>query len=116
LLAYATGLLLIAFGIGMFVRKYASAAAALCGLLMLLLTVALYLPQFFPAVSVQQRVTAINFIFDTLLFAGTVLVISKAILGGAPAGKGMHVERRAERVTRGGNRGECADGDRRRRR
>lgn len=78
-IAYATGFLLIAFGIGMFVQRYASAAAALCGLLMVLLTLALYVPQFFLAGNVEQRVTAINFIFDTLLFAGTVLVISKAI-------------------------------------
>jgi uncharacterized membrane protein len=79
LIAYATGCLLIAFGIAMFIRKYASVATALCGLLMVVLTLVLYVPQFFIATDVPQRVTAINFIFDTLLFAGTVLVISKAI-------------------------------------
>ena len=63
----------------MFVQRFASTAAALCGLLMALLTVALYVPQFFLAANAQQQVTAINFIFDTLLFAGTVLVVSKAI-------------------------------------
>ena len=78
-IAYATGLLLITFGVAMFVERYASTAAALCGLLMLALTIALYVPQFFIARNVQQRVVAINFIFDTLLFAGTILVISKAI-------------------------------------
>jgi hypothetical protein len=36
-------------------------------------------PQFFLAAAVQQCVIAINFVFDTLLFAGMVLVISKAI-------------------------------------
>ena len=79
LIAYATGFLLIAFGIGMFTRIQASAAAASCGLLMVLLTLGLYVPQFFLAATVQQRVTAINFIFDTLLFAGTLLVASRAI-------------------------------------
>jgi uncharacterized membrane protein len=79
LIACATGFLLIAFGIVMFVKRYASAAAALCGLLMVLLTLALYVPQFFLAANAQQQVVAINFVFDTLLFAGTVLVISKAI-------------------------------------
>lgn len=83
-IADATGLLLVAFGIAMFVWKYASVAAALCGLLMVLLTLALYVPQFFLAENVQQRVMAINFIFDTLLFAGTVLVISKAIAVAEP--------------------------------
>ena len=79
LIARATGFLLIAFGAAMFVRRYASTAAALCGLLIVLLTLAVYAPQFFLAGNVQQRVTAINFVFDTLLFAGTVLVISKAV-------------------------------------
>ena len=46
---------------------------------MTVLTLALYVPQFFIAGDVQERVTAINFIFDTLLFAGTVLVVSRAI-------------------------------------
>jgi uncharacterized membrane protein len=79
LIAYATGCLLIAFGSMMFVHRYASAAAALGGLLMVLLTLGLYVPQFFLAANDQQRITAINFVFDTLLFAGTLLVISKAI-------------------------------------
>jgi uncharacterized membrane protein len=79
LLAYATGFLLIAFGTMMLVPRYAGAAAALCGALMVLLTLALYVPQFFLAENVQQQVVAINFVFDTLLFAGTILVISKAI-------------------------------------
>lgn len=79
-IAYATGILLIGFGIAMFAEKYAAAAAARCGLLMVLLTLALYVPQFFLARSVAQRVMAINFVFDTLLFAGMMLVISRAIL------------------------------------
>ena len=79
LIAYATGILLVAFGIAMFVEKYAGAAAARCGLLMTVLTVALYVPQWVMARDVSQQVTGINFVFDTLLFAGTVLVIGRAI-------------------------------------
>jgi uncharacterized membrane protein YphA (DoxX/SURF4 family) len=79
-IAFATGILLIGFGIAMFAGKYAAAAAARCGLLMVMLTLALYVPQFFLARSAAQRVMAINFVFDTLLFAGMVLVISRAIL------------------------------------
>ena len=78
-IAYATGLLLVALGVLMFIRKYASAAAALGGALTFLLTLVLYVPQFFLAANVQQRFIAINFIFDTLLFAGTVLVVSRAV-------------------------------------
>ena len=81
LIAYATGILLVAFGIAMFLERHAAAAAAGCGLLMTLLTVALYVPQWVIARGVAQQVTAINFVFDTLLFAGTLLMISRAISG-----------------------------------
>jgi uncharacterized membrane protein len=77
--AYATGVLLIAFGITMFAAKHAAAAAARAGLLMTVLTAVLYVPQFFLAADVAAHVTAINFIFDTLLFAGMMFVISAAI-------------------------------------
>jgi uncharacterized membrane protein len=78
--AYLTGALLIGFGIAMFIRKYAGPAATLAGLLMLLLTVALYVPDFFVVRGVPEWVTAFNFVFDTLLFAGTMLVIASAIV------------------------------------
>jgi uncharacterized membrane protein len=79
-MAYATGVLLIAFGISMCVEKYAAAAAAArAGLLMTVLTVGLYVPQFFLARDAVAHVTAINFIFDTLLFGGMMFLISTAI-------------------------------------
>jgi len=83
-LAYLTGTLLIAFGIAMFVRKYASSGGTFAGLLMLLLTLVLYVPQLFLAGSVSEEITAINFVADTLLFAGTMLLITKAILDSEP--------------------------------
>jgi hypothetical protein len=46
---------------------------------MLLLTLVLYVPEFFLARTASQWVTAINFVFDTLLFSGTMFVISRAI-------------------------------------
>ena len=79
-LAYLTGILLIAFGTALVVSKYASSGGMFAGLLMVLLTLVLYAPQLFLARSVSQEVTAINFVADTLLFAGTLLVITKAIL------------------------------------
>ena len=79
-IAYLTGILLIAFGIALLVRKFAGYAGALAGALMTLLTIILYVPNFFLARTVAERVTAINFIFDTLLFAGMLLVITRAIL------------------------------------
>lgn len=79
-IAYLTGILLIAFGVAMLVRKVAGSAGASAGLLMTLLTIVLYVPEFFLAHTTADQVTALNFIFDTLLFAGTLLVITRAIL------------------------------------
>lgn len=78
-LVYATGGLLIAFGIMMLVRKYAVTGAKKTGLLMLLLTAILYLPQSFLAHGVSDQINALNFVFDTLLFSGTMLAIARAI-------------------------------------
>jgi uncharacterized membrane protein len=79
-LGYLTGILLVSFGIAMFVRKYALLGGTFAGLLMALLTLALYVPKFFLAHNVADQVNAINFIFDTLLFSGTMLLITRAIL------------------------------------
>ncbi len=78
-LAYVTGFLLVAYGFAAFTRRYAAGAVAKAGLVILALTVVLYAPQFFLARDVSQQITAINFIFDTLLFAGTLLVVGNAI-------------------------------------
>jgi uncharacterized membrane protein len=79
ILAYATGILLIVIGLAIFAEKYTSVAAAYGGFLFLVLTLGLYVPQYVLAGTVSDQVNAINFVFDTLLFAGTVLVIGKAI-------------------------------------
>jgi uncharacterized membrane protein len=79
LIAYATGLLFIGFGFAMLFRKIASGAAARCGLFVTLLTALLYVPQWVMAPDLSRQITGINFVFDTLLFAGTVLVIARAI-------------------------------------
>jgi uncharacterized membrane protein len=74
-----TGILVVIFGFMMLAEKYASAAAARCGLIMAVLTALIYVPQWVMAVGTPAQVLAINFVFDTLLFAGTMLVIARAI-------------------------------------
>lgn len=86
---YLAGTLLIAFGIAMFARTSAVTAAKSAGLLMLVLTIGLFVPTFFLAHNVPQHVTAINFIFDTLLFSGTMLAIGKGILALQPQPKAI---------------------------
>jgi len=77
--AYLTGLILIGCGIAMLTRKLASAGATCAGLVMVILTLALYVPQYLMADTVPAYVTAYNFVFDTLLFAGTMFAIGRAI-------------------------------------
>lgn len=77
-IAYVTGIGLIVCGLAMLIRSTAPSAAAWSGLIMTTLTVALYVPQFFIGQGAAEQVTAINFIFDTLLFAGTIFVVGAA--------------------------------------
>jgi uncharacterized membrane protein len=77
-ISYVVGFLLVIFGALMLIRKYAIAAGASAGLLMLLLTLLLFVPDFLMARNVEQYVTAINFIADTLLFGGAVLLVAGA--------------------------------------
>jgi uncharacterized membrane protein YphA (DoxX/SURF4 family) len=84
LIAYVTAIGLIVCGLAMFVRRMAPSAAAWSGLIMTGLTVALYVPQFFIGHGGAERVQAINFIFDTLLFAGTMFVVGAASRAQAP--------------------------------
>ena len=84
----ASGFLLVACGLSMCLEKRAGRAAALAGWLMVALTAALYVPQFFIAHTVNDRVTAINFVFDTLLFGGMMLIDSRAVALTVPASTG----------------------------
>jgi uncharacterized membrane protein len=88
--AYVVGIILTALGIAMLFRKRAALATILAGAVMTFLAVALFGPDLFLAKDVSQYITGINFVFDTLLFAGTLLVIARAIsastaLANAPA-------------------------------
>jgi len=88
-IAYVTGALLILCGAAVFVRGWSRRAIAAAGLLMVLLTCALFVPDFFFAHDVPGRVNAINFIFDTLLFGGTLFVIAEAQKSAASSRQGV---------------------------
>lgn len=49
------------------------------GVLMTALTLGLFAPDLFLARGVPQQVTAINFVADTLLFAGMMFAIARAV-------------------------------------
>lgn len=83
--AYATGVLLVVLGALALLRKYAAKALASAGWLMFLLTLLLYLADLFLARGAEQQVDALNFVADTLLFAGALLLITQANLNDSPA-------------------------------
>lgn len=74
---YLTGLILLVAGILILINKRTRIAAASVGLWVTLLTVFLYLPIFLmdpPDLLVEGA----NYVFDTLLFAGTILLLAYA--------------------------------------
>ena len=77
--AYLVGGILVALGLAMLVKKTSVAAITGVGIVMTLLTLALFTPDLFLASSVPARVDAINFVADTLLFAGTMFAIARAV-------------------------------------
>ena len=63
----------------MLLRKTAVPAITGVGILMTALTIGLFAPDLFLARGVAERVTAINFVADTLLFAGMMFAIASAV-------------------------------------
>ena len=78
--AYATAAILVSLGAAALFKKTAVAAITWAGILMAVLTVLLYVPDLFLAHGPGQPITAINFVADTLLFSGSMLVIARAVL------------------------------------
>jgi uncharacterized membrane protein len=74
LLAYLAGIILVLAGIGLFLRPTIRIAAAASGIMLLLLTVFLYVPILALEIQTPLAVEGINYVFDTLLFAGTALL------------------------------------------
>jgi len=77
--AYVTGVILIALGLAASVRKTAVSAITSAGVVMTVLTIHVYVPDLFLAKGAPQEITAINFVADTLLFAGAMFSIASAV-------------------------------------
>jgi uncharacterized membrane protein YphA (DoxX/SURF4 family) len=82
--ATITALFLLTAGVLVLVDRYARAAAAWLGLWMLLLTLVVYVPLFIPANDGRQLIEAVNYVWDTLLFCGTILMLASAMPKPAP--------------------------------
>jgi len=74
LLSHFVGLVLLAAGVGLLIRRTIRIAAAGSGMVLVLLTVFFYLPIFLMEMHTPLAVEGINYVGDTLLFAATALL------------------------------------------
>jgi len=79
--AYLTGAILLIAGIGLALNKESRIAAISIGALMTGITLFLYVPIWILARggTTPEIMEAINYVFDTLLYAGTALVLADAV-------------------------------------
>jgi len=73
-IAYLVGTALVVAGVGLLIRRTTRIAASGCGIVLLLLTALFYVPISVTEVHSQLAVEGLNYIFDTMLFAATVLL------------------------------------------
>ena len=78
-LAYMVGVIVLLCGIALVLGKYAEYGAAVSGLLMALLAWGLYFPSLLMAHGGEQRLLELNYVGDTLMFAGTVLLFTRCV-------------------------------------
>ena len=78
-LATITALFLLAAGVAILISRYARTATAWLGLWMVYLTLVLYLPILLTAKGGMQLIEGVNYVFDTLMFAGTILLLASAL-------------------------------------
>ncbi len=89
--AYLAGAVLLVAGVALFVNKRARIGAISIGLVMTLLTFLLYLPILATATQSSAMTEGINYVADTLLFAGTALLLARALPGAAPVASSPRV-------------------------
>ncbi|MBV8213838.1 MAG: hypothetical protein JOZ08_11545 [Verrucomicrobia bacterium] len=72
--AFLVGAILVVTGIGLVVRRTTQIAAAIAGIVLLLLTVFFYVPILALEINTELAIEGLNYVFDTLLFAATALL------------------------------------------
>jgi len=76
---YTIGAFLLACGLLLLAHRWARQAAAWLGIALTVTVIVIYLPLLGPAHGTDEVVEAIDYIFDTLLFAGTALIVGEAL-------------------------------------
>jgi len=83
--AYVVGALLLVAGTCLLINKWSRIAATYVGLVMTLLTLLLYVPILAMDSGTAQLSEGLNYVGDTLLYGGTVLLLAAAMPKGNPA-------------------------------
>jgi uncharacterized membrane protein len=82
---YAVGAVLLISGVLLLANRRAREAAAWLGFAVALVVVAIYVPMLGPSHGTAEVVDTINYVADTLLFAGSALILAEAM--GAPSAR-----------------------------
>lgn len=77
--AYLTGTVLVVAGLAILVNRYTRTAAAVAGLWIVLLTLFLYVPILAMGRGTAALVEGLNYVFDTLLYGGALLLLAMAV-------------------------------------
>jgi hypothetical protein len=93
---YAIGAILIASGALMVINVRAREAATWLAVAVTVVLPIIYVPMLFVATGASEQVVAVNYIFDSLLFAGTVFLLA----GGMPTGAAQPAPTGVVRVKR----------------
>ncbi len=101
--AYVVGLIEIASGALMLINVHARAAATWLGVALTVTLPVIYIPMLFVATGTSEGVVAVNYIFDSMLFAGTVFLLAggMALDAGQPAPASVVRLRRTTHFTQG---------------
>lgn len=76
---YAVGAVLVASGALMLINRGARWAAAWLGMVLAATVAIIYVPMLGPAHGTDEVIEVIDYIFDTLLYAGTALIVGEAL-------------------------------------
>jgi uncharacterized membrane protein len=76
--ALLAGTVLLIAGVAILINRYTRDASVLAGLAIILLTLLFYVPILARARSGPEIIVGVNYVFDTLLFAGAILLLAVA--------------------------------------
>jgi uncharacterized membrane protein len=83
---YVVGAVLLVSGALLLVNRRASDAAAWLGMVLAATVAIIYVPMLGPAHGTDAVIEVIDYIFDTLLYAGTALIVAEALRRGESGG------------------------------